>query len=49
MYHRIHGYVSGNSTEARFHADMMDTFEASNRDGDTYEVDVVKESFLTMA
>jgi ATP-dependent Clp endopeptidase proteolytic subunit ClpP len=29
MYHRIHGYVSGNSTEVRAHADMMDTFEAS--------------------
>ena len=29
MYHRVQGYVYGNSAEVRAHADMIDTFEAS--------------------
>lgn len=29
MYHRVQGYVYGNSAEVRSHADMIDTFEAS--------------------
>jgi ATP-dependent protease ClpP protease subunit len=29
MYHRVQGYVYGNSTEVRAYADMIDTFEAS--------------------
>lgn len=29
MYHRIQGYVYGNSSEVRAHADMIDTFEDS--------------------
>jgi ATP-dependent Clp endopeptidase proteolytic subunit ClpP len=29
MYHRVQGYVYGNSAEVRAHADMIDTFENS--------------------
>jgi ATP-dependent Clp endopeptidase proteolytic subunit ClpP len=29
MYHRVQGYVYGNSAEVRAHADMIDTFESS--------------------
>ncbi len=29
MYHRVQGYVYGNSAEVRAHADMIDTFEQS--------------------
>jgi ATP-dependent Clp endopeptidase proteolytic subunit ClpP len=29
MYHRVQGYVYGNSAEVRAHADMIDTFEGS--------------------
>jgi ATP-dependent protease ClpP protease subunit len=29
MYHRVQGYVYGNSAEVRAHANMIDTFEAS--------------------
>ncbi len=29
MYHRVQGYVYGNSAEVRSHADMIDTFENS--------------------
>ena len=51
MYHRVQGYVYGNSAEVRAHADMIDTFEnsliemMSARMG--VEPEVVKAEFFT--
>lgn len=51
MYHRVQGYVYGNSAEVRAHADMIDTFETSLIEMMSLRMDVstdvVKGKFFT--
>ena len=44
MYHRVQGYVYGNSAEVRAHADMIDTFEGSLIDMMAARMGVEKEA-----